>query len=213
MSPDDLIPDFHEQDANAPQRAEAPSWPDGLSWTPLKRGGSNFRTHGLKEVSSQRLDFRPTWSMLLFGGSFLLIGVGMFGVGMKGLIWGGDFDGKVIFAVIGLIIGGAGAALTRAMVRRPVFDQARGYYWKGRLPDSPAQAEPGQWARLDDIEGLQLLSEHVRGSESSYYSYELNLVLKDGRRLHVVDHGKADRLAQDAQRLAYFLGVPVWDRR
>jgi hypothetical protein len=41
-------------------------------------------------------------------------------------------------------------------------------------------------------------------------SYELNLVLKDGRRINVVDHGGADKIRTDAATLADFLGVPVW---
>ena len=47
------------------------------------------------------------------------------------------------------------------------------------------------------------------GSPNS--SYELNLVLQDGERLNVVDHGSFDVLREDAAKLGEFLGVPVWD--
>ena len=51
----------------------------------------------------------------------------------------------------------------------------------------------------------------MRGNKSAYYSYEMNLVLNDGKRLNVVDHGNQAKLREDAQTLATFLNVPVWD--
>jgi hypothetical protein len=55
------------------------------------------------------------------------------------------------------------------------------------------------------------LSEFVSGSKNSYYSYELNLVLDDGSRINVVDHGNLERLRSDANALSQFLDKPVWD--
>ena len=49
------------------------------------------------------------------------------------------------------------------------------------------------------------------GDKSSYYSYELNLVLEDGARLNVVDHGDLKALQADAEILSEYLQVPVWD--
>ncbi len=42
-----------------------------------------------------------------------------------------------------------------------------------------------------------------------YYSYELNLVLQNGTRVNVIDHGNRERILADAQTLAAFLGVSV----
>jgi len=66
-------------------------------------------------------------------------------------------------------------------------------------------------APLDQVHALQLVSEYCSGNKSSYYSYELNLVLKDGRRVNVIDHGNINRIRQDAQTLSNFLGKPVWN--
>jgi Fe2+ transport system protein B len=43
------------------------------------------------------------------------------------------------------------------------------------------------------------------------YIYELNLVLKDGKRLNVMDHSRRAHIRSDAQRLGQFLKVPIWD--
>ena len=69
---------------------------------------------------------------------------------------------------------------------------------------------------LADVYAIQLIKEYVTtyGTEHSrsYYSYELNLVLKDGERMNVVDHGDLQRIRADAIRLGGFLGsLPVWD--
>jgi hypothetical protein len=55
------------------------------------------------------------------------------------------------------------------------------------------------------------LTEYVSGNKNSYYSYELNLVLNDGSRINVVDHGNLKQLRSDTQTLSQFLGKPVWD--
>ncbi len=57
-------------------------------------------------------------------------------------------------------------------------------------------------ALLSSILALQLLSEFVSGSKSTYYSYELNLILNDGSCINVVDHGNRERLRGDASTLS-----------
>jgi hypothetical protein len=65
--------------------------------------------------------------------------------------------------------------------------------------------------RFDDIYALQLIKERVRTKNSSYSSYELNLIHKDTTRTNLVDHGKYALLQQDAEMLSSVIGVPLWD--
>ena len=63
---------------------------------------------------------------------------------------------------------------------------------------------------------VQIVAEVVSQTDQynrtrSYTSYELNLVLRDGRRLNVIDHAHYPCLLADAEALAAFLRVPVWD--
>ena len=94
-----------------------------------------------------------------------------------------------------------------------VFDQTCGFFWRGRKGSEMmgAGGRSDSSAPLSSIHALQLLCEYVTGNKSSYYSYELNLVLDDGRRINVIDHGNLDRLRSDAQPLSRFLDKPVWD--
>ncbi|MCH7685413.1 MAG: hypothetical protein IH899_01815 [Planctomycetes bacterium] len=76
--------------------------------------------------------------------------------------------------------------------------------------------------RLKDIHAVQLLSEQCMMSHASstvstekvkvpFYSYEINLVLRDASRKNVIDQGNLDRNREDAKTLAQFLKVSLWD--
>ena len=89
-----------------------------------------------------------------------------------------------------------------------VFDRARGMHWKGWR--TPASATGGVVA-LDEIHALQVVSERCSGHRKGYFSYELNIVLSDGQRINVVDHGDLRRIRVDGGHLASFLHVPFWN--
>ena len=94
-----------------------------------------------------------------------------------------------------------------------MFDKRRGYFWKSRKwPEDEVGHVSKGCVRMDEIHTLQLVSEYCSGSKSSFYSYELNLVLQDGSRVNVVDHGNLAKLKRDASELAAFLGKPLWIR-
>jgi len=186
------------------------------SWTPAKRGGANFRTHKLVEVNSYRLEFQASLGAKLFYLIFLLAGVGVLvGFSFTKLSSGAfsfDMDTIIPFG-IGLIFAIAGGCLLYFGTTPIVFDKTQGAFWKGRktpgaLSDSQALKH---YAELDKIHALQLISEYVRGDKSSYYSYELNLVLENGDRINIVDHGNENKLREDAKTLSAFLEKPVWD--
>lgn len=215
--------------ARALAETASPAPPAGLddpvaertSWAPLKPGGANFRTHRLVEVSPTLLRFAPTVGALLFAGTFLLAGLGVASIGLsQGLLrteLGWEAWPTIPF---GALFAAVGALLLRSFSRGAHFDRQRGLYWRGgAIAPEPAAGEPSgddAAVRLREVHALQLLSERCsssnsRGRRTSYLSYELNLVLRNGQRLNVTDHGAGDRLREDAQRLARFLGRPLWD--
>jgi len=64
-------------------------------------------------------------------------------------------------------------------------------------------------AKLKDIKAIQLLREEVQEPDGRFFSYEINLVMKRGRRINVVDHGNEKTATRQAKRLAKFLDVPL----
>lgn len=185
-------------------------------WTPLKRGGANFRTHKLVEVDADRIEFRASGAARFF--YLLFAGLGVFALTIFIPAWSRAGEQMPSFAaLIPLAVGSVfvivGITMFRYGTAPVVFDQRTKHFWKGR--QSPHEtfnkAEIKEYAEFDQIHALQLIREHVQGNKSSYYSYELNLVLKDGRRVNVVDHGNIEKLRADAERLGAFLKRPVWD--
>ena len=185
-----------------------------VEWTPNSRGGANFRTHRLVESDFTRVEFKAALAAKIFYGVFFFVGLGM---GIAFTVAGNVFEefsleaiAPVLFSLIFVAAGGLMYWFGTAPI---VFDKQVGYFWKGRKSpqDSPEQGSIKKLALLEDIHALQLISEYVSGSKSSYFSYEINLVLNDGKRMTVIDHGNLKRIREDAQKLSQFLGKPVWD--
>ena len=184
-------------------------------WTPQRRGGASFRTHKTVEVSPNRVELRMTIGMWIFGGIFTLVGAGMVVLGllaMRGIIDGGSHLLTWLFT---LIFGGVGVGILYFAGKPRIFDKRAGYYWKGwgksKLVNRGAMKASPNAVPLEDIHALQIVCEYCSSDDSSYYSYELNLVLQDASRVNVTDHGNHSRLRSDAELIAEFLDVPVWE--
>lgn len=184
-------------------------------WVPLKNGGSSFRTHKLVNENPNRISFKASIGSIVFGMVFMLIGIAVpavfIGTNLKtgnGLIQ----IANITPLAMGLIFTTVGILVIYVFGKPVVFDKMAGYFWKGRkAPDRYSGQTLNSAVRLSDIYALQLIAEYVRGSEKSFYSYELNLVLKDGSRHNVIDHGNIDELRRDAATLSKFMNKPVWD--
>lgn len=185
-------------------------------WGPLIKGGASFGTQALVQIDSSRLEFRPTPGAIMFYIVFMVMGLGAL-LGCAFAIMAPGQPPPAPGAYLGLLIGCvfvvAGVSALYSGTAPIVFDRQKGYFWKGRkAPDAgPDRAAFTDGTELSRIHALQLITEFCRGNKSSFYSYELNLVLADGTRLNVVDHGNQGRIREDAAALAAFLNVPVWD--
>ena len=108
----------------------------------------------------------------------------------------------LFFGVIGSLFFLPGL-LSRAGRDEPAFDKR-----------SRAFTKADKSCPLDQIHAVQLVWKRVRcghDPKRKYRSYEINLVLKDGSRLYVVDYGTGVGVRKNAAKLGEFLDVPVWD--
>jgi hypothetical protein len=185
------------------------------AWTPAKRGGASFRTHKLAAAGPNRIEFRAASGAMLFYLLFSLLGLGVF-VGLSVAWFSGagvwSDPGMLVPLLISLIFIAIGAYRLYTGTAPIVIEKGRGVFWKGRKgPDEVIDTRnTGTFVRLDHVHAVQLISEFISG-KNSYYSYELNLVLEDGKRVTVVDHGNLGKIREDAKTLALFLGRPLWD--
>ena len=185
-------------------------------WGPAKGGGANFGTHKLVTVNPSRLEFKASIGAKLFYLLFLFVGLGvLIGFSVKGISSGtlGLNADTVLPLVFGSIFALAGGGMFYVGTAPIVFDKQKGWFWKGRkAPDRVFDKSAiKHLAEIGQIHALQLISEHCSGDKSSYYSYEINIVLEDGRRINDVDHGNEKRIRADADTLSEFLGIPLWD--
>lgn len=179
-------------------------------WAPARGGGANFKTRKLIIVNSDRLEFRPSMGAILFCLVFLFSGMGLVCFFFFSFLSEGISNIFVLFG--GIIFAGVGGVMLYFATQPIVFDKREGCFWKGRKgPDEFVDRKFLCVVKLDKIHALQLISERVRGNKSSFYSYELNIVLGDGKRINVVDHGNRSWLREDAATLSKFLRKPVWD--
>ncbi|HOH30468.1 MAG TPA: hypothetical protein PLC40_12395 [Candidatus Hydrogenedentes bacterium] len=189
-----------------------------VEWTPMHPKGTSFRTHKLVQLHSDRVEFQPAWGLKLFLGIFLFAGAFAPISFVFALAISGQMNSRMIFTILIPIVMGTVIVIVGYMLyyrhSAPIVcDRYSGYFWKGRkAPNEVLNINAIKDAcKLEDIHALQLISEYCQDSKSSYYSYELNLVLNTGNRINVVDHGNQEKLRQDAQVLSVFLQVPVWD--
>ena len=179
------------------------------AWCPLQGGGTNFCTHRLVEQAPERLVFKASGLSLLIPSIFGFVAIAC----LFSFFFVNDAEAFASVIPVGLAFLLVSLLLFYVLIKPIVFDKCSGLYWKGRtrhgLPPKPGELK--QSALLSEVHAIQLIPEWVRGSENSYYSYELNLILRDCQRLNVVDHGSRRRIREDAEFLAQFLGVPVWD--
>ena len=112
---------------------------------------------------------------------------------------------------VGVAMGIIGAAILYVATAPIVFDKDLGTFSKLWVAPFERQVALGVPRDLEDIHALQLISEYVVEDESRFYSFELNVVLRDGERLNIVDHFRLEPLREEARALAAFLGKPLWD--
>ncbi len=186
-----------------------------IEWKPLRKGGTNFRTHKLIQISPDRIEFVATLGAKLFALLFVLMGGFLLAViSFTNLMQQtADTERTFLFPVaMGLLVCVGGGIYLYRTVTPIVFDKQTGRFWKGRNEPGLTMPIGANDAALGEIRALQIVSEYCSGGKNSnFYSYELNLVLADARRLSVMDHGNLPSLQGDTALLSTFLNVPVWD--
>ena len=182
--------------------------------SPLKSGGASFKTNVLIKESSSKLLYKPSIGVALFNFLFLAIGLGVLFFGLYPLFNNGfDFASVEWFLILfGLIFATAGGFMFYFFYMPRVFDKQLGVFYKAYKPaihNRNTKASKTQ-IPLKSIVAIQLIGEHVKSDKGSYKSFELNLVLEDGSRKNVVDHGNLKSIIDDAHVLSDFLRVPIW---
>ena len=195
------------------QSAELKELAQKVEWSPFAGGGASFKTSFLYQTDQTRIEVLKSNGAKLFSGVFIALGGIVPAIITYSLIIEEGFGWEVIgIMAFGSIFVLAGVAMLYFPKPR-VFDKQLGWFWAGskKLSGEQELSLLKKSARLNEIAAIQIISERLSGKNSSYTSWEINLVSHDAQRLNVMDHGNKRSIQEDAQKLGEFLGVPVWE--
>jgi len=200
-------------------------------WTPVITDRTGMDSRELVEVSPGRIEFRRTKGSRAFGLAFIICGIVCAIANIHST--NPTSSGKELlvlgFSILFIVFGFVFLYMTNKMV---VLDKLRGYFWKGRKTsdEAPDMNTVQELTSLESIHALQLVYWQCMGSSAGTSNHittteiiELNLVLKNGRRVNIAayqvsgrtiyrrfcNHEKKPR--ENAATLGRFLGKPVWD--
>lgn len=193
--------------------AEAEDGVDPLAqktgWGALSSQSTNIKSHEMA-ISAERARTKRAGDLWLFFSLFG--GIGLCLLLAAGWLWrDGNWLAAIAIGVFAMVL----LNICRQMFfrkKRFVFDKRTGLYSCGAWPYD--ELDRGARGALSDIHALQLIPKRVgRKSDPSIHnfdSFELNLVLHDGYRINVLDHGHQDGMKESAQQLSEFLDKPLW---
>jgi hypothetical protein len=184
-----------------------------VSWDPAKPGGANFIAQKMT-VSGSQVVIERSGAAIRFYLFFVFLGLVVQGVGGL-LIFRNSQLGVGVFMIVLGVLFDVVVALLLIGDKKITFDRSAGVYFRGKAFDHSNSSIRSQQGRLADIHAIQLVDEQIKSRSadrglSTYTSYEMNLVFKDGGRLNVMDHGIEDNVEEAARQLGKFLSVPIW---
>lgn len=182
-----------------------------ISWSPAKTGGANFKTHKLIK-DAFKIRFVPTifghlFALLFAGVSIFLVlneYTNIFNATIEGSSW--------LKKIVPLVFAVASGYLLYSSYRPREFDLKNKIYRFGWLkPEIEiSHLDNKHCLSFSHIHAIQILDEIITDDDGSYTSTELNLVLKDGQRMNVIDHSSRASIMEDAKYLSQILIIPVW---
>ncbi len=172
----------------------------------LCRGGTRWRAHGLESEADGSHVFRALSGYGALLGIVRAVGFAAIALGVFAVIETGKFALLAFCAVVGAIFLGTAALIRPAMAQGArIIPSARVI----ELPDGFLDRGMRR-IRLEEIAAIQYVPYRVHGTEPLRVIHgEIDLLLRNGQRLNVVNHNELDRLRRDAATLSRLVGVPL----
>ncbi|WP_299525583.1 hypothetical protein [Winogradskyella sp.] len=184
-----------------------------VSTSLINHGGSNFETYSLHKLRNGSYRFSPSYKQSFELISILILPVGFITYLIIMFLSTGSFGfvlNNLMVFIFGIIIT---FSLTRYFLLKFKlynFNRKKGLYYEG-FPLLPSFLTHRK-IKIGDILAIQILGERIYDIETGLKanSFELNLVLKSLRRVHVIDHNNLQGMLDDAQELSAYLNIPIW---
>ncbi len=162
--------------------------------------GPNFDTHEL--IETNRIEVRATAIIRLFSRTGIVVGMIVILLAFKD-----EQSGAVGLFLVGFVLIIITLTLTSKLNQRVVFDPAQKVLW--RATKFPAKNSKGR-VLFRNVNAIQVLNEKCRTNNGHYYTrYEINLMLSDGSRFHVMNQVTPEGSKQCSERLSGLMKVPI----
>ncbi|MEA4890381.1 MAG: hypothetical protein VB070_13075 [Clostridiaceae bacterium] len=165
------------------------------NWEPCNMLGANFCSEKLVRIEPNIMEFRSANGLLAMYSGCIVLGAAILIISKISSI-------EALLFGLAFILLGAGLILFTS--RHAAFDKTTSSLYKKRRKAGQAPDD------LNKIYAIQLIAKII-GGRKRYVCCELNLVLKNAERIHIISHGNIKRMRADAQTLSEFLAIPVWD--
>jgi hypothetical protein len=173
-----------------------------VDWSPFRFGGAQFNINdfiytsdSLKILPSKSAKIIPLIVTIIFGSLPLLF-----------YKINNQKPHFVVLFVVGVFISIFIISYIRVLIKVEI-DKSNGSIKKGI---SLKRAKIiGQ---ISDIEFIQIVEQLIPQKKNQYFSYEINLVLKNRNRISITDHADFEEIKKEAQKLKLFLGVPIFTK-
>ena len=167
------------------------------SWEAINTDSSFFDTRRLTvSADGDCITYKTTLGSKLFCGAFIAGGAVYLAVtGIAQGRWIPVNRDDWVLLLASLFFVAIGAAMHYVTAIPITFSKSQSLFVKGR-------GKRQRRVLFADIHALQLISSHVVPLEGNEYdNYQLNVVFRDGDRLHIVSYSSPDRAFEDAMIL------------
>lgn len=177
---------------------------DASEWTPIQATNAQvICLYRAKMISETKFEFVPPASKPTLSIGFIVFGLLLIGAGLFVGASGGDRSAMYGMGICGIITAVLGFLGTRMKDQPLVFDS-----------DTGCQLA-GSDCNMEDIYAIQIVPkkayQDIANMKKWFYNFELNLVLTNSKRVYLLAHWDIATIREDAQLLAEFLAVPLWD--
>jgi len=190
------------------------------SWKALKSGGKKFKSHNLIKVNDHQIIFKISKRTIALYTFMFLLGLLTVIIFLFGNVLGMDGSGNPLYGIaIGFVFMLVGSFLLITQSAQINLDNKLPAFWMGKL-DANAIINKNSleaYASLKELHALQVIKEFLPDNSSNegwrrkgLTSYEINLVMNDGSRINILDHGNKKEIDRQAQEIATFFNVPLW---
>ncbi|MDR6239303.1 hypothetical protein [Aureibacter tunicatorum] len=177
-----------------------------LDWSEMKNGGNNMMTAQIIKNSPESIKIKSTFMSKIFSWAFILLGLNEFTFKVYTFILKFGIEALSILKSLELFFNMGGIFIIIGIGLR-IFLSSSGIFRLDKQVLIDSKIIP-----FDQFLALQFITKQVhfrREHSQTFPCYELNLVLKDGKRINLLNHGVLKSIKNDAYLLKNELNIPI----